>query len=452
MVSVRAIDGTGNVDMSPDSHTCTVDAPPDTSIQSGPSGVTASRDASFAFAADEPARFECRLDGSTFTGCSSLTPYSGLADGTHRFEVRAIDETGKTDPTPAERTWTVDTIPPETLIQSGPSGLVNRRDAVVGFGASEPGSSFQCSLDDGAMAPCSSPRGIAGLGDGSHTVRVRAIDAAGNSDPDPAAHSWTVDATPPRLAIRSPAAGQAVSDATPTLAGTAGTARDDAGTVTVRLYAGALAEGTPARTLSAALDGATGAWSTSAGRLADGTWTVRAEQSDAAGNPGASAPVTFRVDTTPPGFVLAPAEEHLAGALARGVPIFAGCASACRVSATLSLSAAKARALGLRAGRRSLASLAATLARGAAGHVRLAGVARGEAHATEARVAEGEAERGRHRRRGARATAPGGPPRTHRRPETHRAARTSAPSGMLGVVHGERSPRTPRGERAPPGL
>jgi hypothetical protein len=124
MVSVRAIDGTGNVDMSPDSHTCTVDAPPDTSIQSGPSGVTASRDASFAFAADEPARFECRLDGSTFTGCSSPTSYSGLADGTHRFEVRAIDETGKTDPTPAERTWTVDTIPPETFIQSGPSGLV----------------------------------------------------------------------------------------------------------------------------------------------------------------------------------------------------------------------------------------------------------------------------------------------------------------------------------------
>jgi hypothetical protein len=42
------------------------------------------------------------------------------------IDVRAVDETGKPDPTPAERTL----------------GLVNRRDAVVGFGASESGSSF----------------------------------------------------------------------------------------------------------------------------------------------------------------------------------------------------------------------------------------------------------------------------------------------------------------------
>jgi hypothetical protein len=199
--------------------------------------------------------------------------YSGLADGTHRFEVRAVDETGKPDPTPAERTWTVDTIPPETFIQFGPSGLVNRRDAVVGFGASEPGSSFQCSLDGGVMAPCSSPASFAGLGDGSHTVRVRAIDAAGNSDPEPAAHFCIVDVTPPRLATSWPAAGQAVSDAIPTQAGTSGTARGDAGTVTMRLYAGGVAAGVPARTLSAARDG---------GRLVDVGGATRRRDVDGA--------------------------------------------------------------------------------------------------------------------------------------------------------------------------
>jgi hypothetical protein len=40
--------------------------------------------------------------------------------------VRAVDETGKPDPTPAERTWTVDTIPPETFIQELNAGSRSR--------------------------------------------------------------------------------------------------------------------------------------------------------------------------------------------------------------------------------------------------------------------------------------------------------------------------------------
>jgi hypothetical protein len=82
-----------------------------TSIISGPSGTVTSRSATFTFSASAPgATYECRLDGSPFAGCTSPQSYSGLADGSHTFEVRART-TDEVDPTPASRTWTVDTRP-----------------------------------------------------------------------------------------------------------------------------------------------------------------------------------------------------------------------------------------------------------------------------------------------------------------------------------------------------
>lgn len=85
-----------------------VDAPPDTTITSGPAGTVSSHDATFAFSSSEPAStFACRLDSGASSPCTSPTTFNGLAAGSHRFEVAAVDGAGQPDPTPAVRTWEV---------------------------------------------------------------------------------------------------------------------------------------------------------------------------------------------------------------------------------------------------------------------------------------------------------------------------------------------------------
>ncbi|MGY4543303.1 myo-inositol-hexaphosphate 3-phosphohydrolase [Arthrobacter sp. UYNi723] len=89
--------------------------PPDTSITGGPSGTSGSTSAEFTFTATEPGTFECALDGGAFEGCTSPKTYSDLAVGSHVFAVRATDAAGNVDPTPAERTWVIDTSAPQTV-------------------------------------------------------------------------------------------------------------------------------------------------------------------------------------------------------------------------------------------------------------------------------------------------------------------------------------------------
>ena len=87
-----------------------------------------------------------------------------------------------------------DTTPPDTVINSGPSGTVKTRDASFTFSSTEPSSTFECSLDGAAFSACSSPKQYTGLANGSHTFKVRATDAAGNTDQSPASRTWKVRA------------------------------------------------------------------------------------------------------------------------------------------------------------------------------------------------------------------------------------------------------------------
>ena len=60
-----------------------------------------------AVSADEPASYECSLDGGSYRSCGGSTTFSNLDHGRHSLTARATDDAGNTDPTPAELTTTV---------------------------------------------------------------------------------------------------------------------------------------------------------------------------------------------------------------------------------------------------------------------------------------------------------------------------------------------------------
>jgi hypothetical protein len=200
---VRALNDAGSPDLTPAASTFTVDAtPPDATISAGPSGAIATSSTQFAFSATGGAtELQCRLDGSAFAACTSPKAFTGLSNASHTFEVRALDAAGNVDPTPAARTFTVDTVPPNSSITAGPDGPIATTSAQFAFAGTGGATATQCRLDGGSFAPCTSPKTFTGLKDASHTFEVRALDAAGNIDPSPASRKFSVDTTAPETSL-----------------------------------------------------------------------------------------------------------------------------------------------------------------------------------------------------------------------------------------------------------
>jgi hypothetical protein len=124
---------------------------------------------------------------------SSANPYAGGNDfftattppsGTWT-PLASFDLAFKTYVTPAA----ADNTPPETMIGSK---KIKGTKATFTFSSSEPGSTFQCKLDNHSFKPCSSPKKYKHLSSGKHKFRVQATDASGNVDASPAGKKFTI--------------------------------------------------------------------------------------------------------------------------------------------------------------------------------------------------------------------------------------------------------------------
>jgi hypothetical protein len=100
-----------------DSFSLSVSSGPETSIDSAVDGngnevsnydYISSYDITFTFSATDDVGivgFECKLDEGEFQSCTSPKNYHGFSDGSHEFQVRAVDTNNNVDASPAVFHW-----------------------------------------------------------------------------------------------------------------------------------------------------------------------------------------------------------------------------------------------------------------------------------------------------------------------------------------------------------
>jgi hypothetical protein len=132
------------------------------------------------------------VNGSVVT----LTPAAGT-----NYAVQAENETGAQGETQVN--WS-----PQTYVSDGPPATVAASEVQFHFDSYDTTEGngglldYSCSLDGGAFQACDSPETYRGVSAGSHTFRVRAVDAGGAVDPSPATRAFRTTAPP---AVRGPA-------------------------------------------------------------------------------------------------------------------------------------------------------------------------------------------------------------------------------------------------------
>jgi hypothetical protein len=146
-------------------------------ITAKPAATSAAAAPSFSFTSAAYSSFACKLDTGAFASCTSPQAYAALADGSHTFTVHAADANGVAT-ADAVYSWTINTVAP-TLNPLSLKVTGGTTTATATFSHAVY-TSFQCALDTGAFAACSSGAGFSvTTGSGTHTVKVRAVDAAG---------------------------------------------------------------------------------------------------------------------------------------------------------------------------------------------------------------------------------------------------------------------------------
>lgn len=190
-VYVQFRDGAGNVSSSFADTIILDTTPPIVTLTAKPAPMYNSTSGSVSFTANEPSTFTCSLDGGNAVSCTSPWTFTSLAEGSHTLAITATNTAGLTSGS-VSHSWTIDTTPPETVFTGQPANPATSLPYTFSFIASEPGSTFECTLDGGTYAVCTTPYSLTNLSNGIHVLQVRAKDPIGNYDITAASYTWTV--------------------------------------------------------------------------------------------------------------------------------------------------------------------------------------------------------------------------------------------------------------------
>jgi len=256
---------------------------------------------------------------------------SALQDGQYTAVALEPSAIGNAEGRSNTVSFTVDTLPPKVGLNPVPALSNNTKPAFSGTasetppvtvrvyaGAKAEGSPVATVEAQVSEGKWSSPGLAAALSEGEYTALAGEPSGLGNAEGKSSAVSFVVRTKPPTVTLRP--VNTPSNNGKPSFSGTA----SEALPVTVRVYAGATAEGTPVASVEALVG--EGKWSSAAlaAALADGEYTAVAGQPSSLGNPeGYSPPVTFVVNTKPPVVTL----KGLPGRSGNTRPKFEGTAS-----------------------------------------------------------------------------------------------------------------------------
>ncbi|MFL5347471.1 MAG: adventurous gliding motility protein AgmC [Hyalangium sp.] len=317
-VSATAMDAAGNTSGSSNTNTFTVDlTPPAAPVVVAPANGSRTNDTTPAYSgtAEPGSTVTVIVDGSTVgtttadsSGNWSFTPTAPLAEGSHTVKATATDVAGNTGPSSNTNSFIVDTTLPAAPVVLTPANGSHTNDTTPAYsGTAEAGTTVKVYVDNVAVGTTTADASgdwtftqPTPLAEGAHSVSATGTDAAGNTSGSSNTNTFNVDVTAPSAPVVStPANGSHTNDTTPAYSGTA----EAGSTVTV------IVDGVTVGTSTA---DSSGNWSfTPTTPLADGSHTVSATATDAAGNTSpSSATNTFTVDTSLPSapVVLTPAD------------------------------------------------------------------------------------------------------------------------------------------------
>ncbi len=190
-----------------------VAAPATPTITASPSSLTNSDAATFQFTLSAGTA-ECSIDSGAFAACVSPKSYTGLSEGSHTFQVKAVNSGVYS--AAASHGWTVDTTAPAAPTVSSPANGSSRAVSQKGVSGSAEANSTVTVYLDGAADGTTTADGagawaytLTTLTVASHTVKARAVDAVGNTSSDSATNTFT--------AVAALTATQAVSSISATI-------------------------------------------------------------------------------------------------------------------------------------------------------------------------------------------------------------------------------------------
>ena len=172
-----------------------------------PTGGTFNTDQTVTLSCSDGFGTGCDKTYYSMDGSNPTIEYSSAisipSNATTILKYYSKDLTGNSE-TIKSQTYIIDTIAPNTTINSNPKALINSNSATFTFSSDDGSATFQCKMDSGAYATCTSPKNYTSLAEGEHTFTVKAKDSANNEDQTPATNIFAVDTQAPTISNASP--------------------------------------------------------------------------------------------------------------------------------------------------------------------------------------------------------------------------------------------------------